>query len=91
MMIGLPVLAAVIGIALTGVQAGMLQLRLQDQVSTEARYASLGGEVEGATREGDLVCVFAEHTFERGLFALDPLVLSARSCALKGEPSTGVD
>lgn len=86
MMIGLPILTAVIGVALLGVQAGATQLRLEDEVSLQARYASLGGDVEGVIKEGDLLCVKAHHTLDRGLWALDPLVLSARSCALNPIP-----
>lgn len=86
-MVGLPVLTAVIGIAFLGLQAGILQLRLDDQVALHARYASLGGEVEGAREVGDLICVDAQHTLDRGLWTLDPLVLSARSCALNATPS----
>ena len=86
MMIGLPILTAVIGVALLGVQAGATQLRLEDDVSLRARYASLGGDVEGVIKEGDLLCVEAHHTLDRGLWALDPLVLSARSCALNPIP-----
>lgn len=82
MMIGLPILTAVIGVALLGVQAGATQLRLEDEVSFQARYASLGGDVPGTIEDGDLLCVEAHHTLDRGLWALDPLVLSARSCAL---------
>ena len=86
MMIGLPILTAVIGVALLGVQAGATQLRLEDDVSLQARYASLGGDVEGVIKEGDLLCVEAHHTLDRGLWALDPLVLRARSCALNPIP-----
>ena len=86
MMIGLPILTAVIGVAMLGVQAGVTQLRLEDEVSLQARYASLGGDVEGVIEEGDLLCVEAQHTLDRGLWALDPLVLSARSCALNPTP-----
>ena len=83
---GLPILTAVIGVALLGVQAGATQLRLEDDVSRLARYASLGGDVEGVIEEGDLLCMEAHHTLDRGLWALDPLVLSARSCALNPIP-----
>lgn len=86
MMIGLPILTAVIGVAMLGVQAGVTQLRLEDEVSLQARYASLGGDVEGVIEDGDLLCVEAQHTLDRGLWALDPLVLSARSCALNPTP-----
>jgi len=86
MMIGLPILTAVIGVALLGVHAGATQLRLEDEVSLQARYASLGGDVEGVSEEGDLLCVEAHHTLDRGLWALDPLELSARSCALNPIP-----
>ena len=86
MMIGLPILTAVIGVAMLGVQAGVTQLRLEDEVSLQARYASLGGDVEGVIEDGDLLCVEAHHTLDRGLWALDPLVLSARSCALNPTP-----
>ena len=51
-----------------------------------SRGASLGGDVEGVSKEGDLLCVEAQHTLDRGLWALDPLVLSARSCALNPIP-----
>ena len=86
MMIGLPILTAVIGVAMLGVQAGVTQLRLEDEVSLQARYASLGGDVEGVIEDGDLLCVEAQQTLDRGLWALDPLVLSARSCALNPTP-----
>ena len=71
---------------LLGVHAGATQLGLEDEVSLQARYASLGGVVEGVSEEGDLLCVEAHHTLDRGLWALDPLVLSARSCALNPIP-----
>jgi hypothetical protein len=89
MMIGLPILTAVIGVAMLGVQAGVTQMRLDDQVALQARYASLGGELEGVIRDGSLLCVEAEHVFDRGLWALDPLVLRARSCALNPEKVSG--
>lgn len=82
LMIGLPILTAVMGVAILGVHAGLLQMRLDDQVALQARYASLGGDVDGVVRDGDLLCVEDSHTFNKGLFALDPLVLSSRSCAL---------
>ncbi len=82
MMIGLPVLTAVMGIALLGGQAVSLQLRLDDQVALQARYASLGGEVPGVVRDGSLLCVEGEHTIDRGVWALSPLVVRSRSCAL---------
>jgi hypothetical protein len=85
MMIGLPILTAVIGVAILGVQAGVTQMRLDDQVALQARYVSLGGELEGVIRDGSLLCVEAEHVFDRGIWALDPLVLRARSCALNPE------
>jgi len=91
LMIGLPILTAVIGVAILGVQVGLLQLRLDDQVALQARYASLGGVVEGVAEEGDLVCVDAQHTLDQGVWALDPLVLSARSCALNGNPPSRGD
>ena len=37
MMIGLPILTAVIGVAILGVQAGVIQMRLEDDVSLQAR------------------------------------------------------
>jgi len=84
-MIGLPVLTAVMGVALLGIQAGVTQFRLDDQVALQARYASLGGEVPGASVEGSLVCVEDRKVFDSGIWALNPLVLSARSCALNPE------
>jgi hypothetical protein len=47
--------------------------------------------VEGVAEEGDLVCVDAQHTLDQGVWALDPLVLSARSCALNGNPPSRGD
>lgn len=86
MMIGLPILTAVIGVAILGVQAGVIQMRLEEDVSLQARYASLGGDATGVIEDGDLLCAEAHHTLDRGLWALDPLVLSARSCALNPSP-----
>ena len=91
LMIGLPILTAVIGVAMLGVQAGVTQLRLQDEASLQARYASLGGDIEDVIEDGDLLCVEARHTLERGLWAVDPLELSARSCALNPTPPRGND
>ena len=89
MMIGLPILTAVMGVAILGVQAGVTQMRLDDQVALHARYVSLGAELEGVIRDGSLLCVEAEHVFDRGLWALNPLVLRARYCALNPEVSSG--
>ena len=58
----------------------------REDVSLQARYASLGGDATGVIEDGDLLCAEAHHTLDQGLWALDPLVLSARSCALNPSP-----
>lgn len=88
MIVALPILTAVIGVALSGVQAGLVQLSLEDQAALDARYASLGGEVEGVRQEGDLLCVEREKTLSDGLWAIDPLVLRSEACALR-PPANG--
>jgi len=82
MMIGLPVVTAVMGVALMGLHAGLMHYRLEDQVWQQARAASLGLEVPGVTVEGDLLCVEDEYTLEKGIWTWSPLSLRARSCAL---------
>lgn len=82
MMIGLPVLTAVMGVALLGLQAGVVQYRLEDQVAVQARFASLGADVPGATTTEGLMCVQDEVILSSGIWALQPLVLSASACAL---------
>mgnify|MGYP001551873009 FL=1 len=83
MMVALPILTAVIGVALSGVHAGLAQLNLDEEAALQARYASLGGEVEGAKEEGDLLCVELHKTLTGGLWAIDPLELQSTACALR--------
>ncbi len=82
MMIGLPVLTAVMGCAFWGIQVGVAQFRLDHDVALQARYASLGGEVPHSTTEGSLVCVAGERVISWGIWAVEPITLRARSCAL---------
>ena len=88
MMVALPILTAVIGVALSGVQAGLAQLNLDEEAALQARYASLGGQVEGVREDGDLLCVEREKTLTSGLWAIDPLVLRSEGCALRS-PASG--
>jgi hypothetical protein len=82
MMIGLPVLTAVMGCAFWGIQVGVAQFRLDHDVALQARYASLGGDVPSSTAEGNLVCVEGERVVTWGGWALEPIILRAHSCAL---------
>ncbi|MGA1563979.1 MAG: hypothetical protein ACO35C_05100, partial [Pontimonas sp.] len=63
-------------------------LRLDDEAALDARYASLGGEVEGVREDGDLLCVEREKTLTSGLWAIDPLKLQSTACALR-PPGSG--
>ena len=80
-MMVLPVMVMVFSALMLGVQAGVVNHHLHTQASAEARVASLGGATN-ATVEGDWVCVTRSERLSKGLWALSPLTLEARACAV---------
>lgn len=91
--ITLPALVMVAALLTSGLGAGVATQRLQAQASDHARVLSLGGDPAGlpgpsstsATELSyppDLVCVHMSDELSTGLWALAPLRLQARACAL---------
>jgi len=85
MMMTLPVVVMVFGISVVGLQAGLIQYRLQATASDDARLASLGMPVENVRYDEDLVCVTRTQSLSGGVWALRPVSLGARACALNPE------
>ena len=76
----LPVVVMVFGISVVGLQAGLIQYRLQATASDDARLASLGMPVENVRYDEDLVCVCdANAESERGCVGA-PACVSRRTC-----------
>ena len=82
MMMTLPVLMMVFAVMMVGLQTGLVQYKLQHDVSDDARLASLGAPVANARVEGDFLCVTREAHLRGGMWALSPHTLSASACAL---------
>jgi len=82
MMMTLPVVVMVFAISVVGLQAGLIQYRLQATASDDARLASLGMRVENVRYDEDLVCVTRTQSLSGGVWALWPVSLAARACAL---------
>jgi len=82
MMMTLPVVVMVFAISVVGLQAGLIQYRLQATASDDARLASLGMRVENVRYDEDLVCVTRTQSLSGGVWALRPVSLGARACAL---------
>jgi len=78
----LPVVVMVFAISVVGVPADLIQYRLQATASDDARLASLGMRVENVRYDEDLVCVTRTQSLSGGVWALWPVSLAARACAL---------
>jgi hypothetical protein len=93
----LPLVVAVFTALTVGLSAGSTQQVLHHHASNHARVVSYGGDPRalpqappGAThflthQEG-LVCVTYLDTLDRGWFALAPIELSSKACALDPTP-----
>ena len=96
--VAMPAVLLVLLLALGGVQASMLQLRLQDAAADAARSLARGegsamasgrlarqvpGAALSSSREGDLVCVRVSASLEGPASRLG-LAIVARGCALAG-------
>ena len=93
----LPLVVAVFTALTVGLGAGSTQQVLHHHASNHARVVSYGGDPralppapEGTThtvtRAEGLVCVTYLDTLDRGWFALAPIELSSKACALDPEP-----
>jgi hypothetical protein len=87
-MMVLPVIVLVFSALTLGVQASMIQYRLQQEANANARVASLEGDMI-ARQEGEWLCVTQTRTLDKGLWRLRPLTLVAEACALN--PVVGRD
>ena len=96
-MVTLPLVVAVFTALTVGLSAGSTQQVLHHHASNHARVVSYGGDPGGLpkappgathflTREGGLVCVTYLDTLDRGWFALSPIELSSKACALDPKP-----
>ena len=82
----LPALVMVFSVMMLGAHASVASYQLHHEANTNARIASLGGDV-AATKEGEWLCVTQTRVLAHGLWRLSPLTLEARACALN--PTVG--
>jgi hypothetical protein len=92
-MITLPVVIMTFVTLSLGFGVALAQHQLQQLASDHARVLSFGGEPDqlpgvpsgarvSATSLEDLVCVTYSYSYDRGGWALRPIVLNASACAL---------
>lgn len=96
-MVTLPLVVAVFTALTVGLSAGSTQQVLHHHASNHARVMSYGGDpgalpkgppsaTHSITHEEGLVCVTYLDTLDRGWFALAPIELSSKACALDPTP-----